>query len=41
MKIPFLDLKAQYATIKDEVRKEMDDVLGEYGICAGEKSGRV
>jgi dTDP-4-amino-4,6-dideoxygalactose transaminase len=37
MKIPFLDLKAQYATIKDEVRKEMDDVLENTAYVLGKK----
>lgn len=37
MKVQFLDLKAQYATIKDEVRKEMDEVLDNTAYVLGKK----
>jgi len=37
MKVPFLDLKAQYNTIKDEVKKEIDDVLDNTAYILGKK----
>ena len=37
MKVPFLDLKGQYASIKEEVRKEMDDVLDNTAYVLGKK----
>ncbi len=35
MKIPFLDLPAQYQTIKDEVKKEIDKVCESQMLCLG------
>lgn len=35
MKVPLLDLKAQYATIKDEVREALDGVLESQGFILG------
>ena len=37
MKVPFLDLKAQYEEIRNEVRKEMDDVLENTAYVLGKK----
>src|SRR5947207_4506360 len=35
MKVPLLDLKAQYATIRDEVRKAIDDVCEQQHFILG------
>ena len=37
MNVPFLDLKAQYRQIKDEVQKEIDDVLEHTAYISGAK----
>jgi dTDP-4-amino-4,6-dideoxygalactose transaminase len=37
MKVPLLDLKAQYATIRDEVKKAVDDVLESQMFILGPK----
>ena len=37
MKVPFLDLKAQYRTIKDEVLAEINDVLDNTAYVLGKK----
>ncbi len=35
MKVPFLDLKAQYQTIKDDVRRAMDQVMEQTAFAGG------
>jgi len=37
MKIPLVDLKAQYNTIKDEIKKELEDVLENTSFILGDK----
>lgn len=37
MKVPFLDLKAQYNSIKDEVKKEIDEILDNTAYILGKK----
>ncbi|HSV44080.1 MAG TPA: aminotransferase class I/II-fold pyridoxal phosphate-dependent enzyme, partial [Candidatus Bathyarchaeia archaeon] len=37
MKVPFVDLKPQFATVKDEVRKAMDDVLEKGNFILGDQ----
>jgi dTDP-4-amino-4,6-dideoxygalactose transaminase len=37
MKIPFIDLKTQYLTIKDEVKKEFNDIFDTTSFILGEK----
>ena len=37
MRIPLLDLKAQYAAIKDEVKKAIDEVLESQVFILGPK----
>ena len=37
MKVPLLDLRAQYAVIKEEVKKAVDEVLEEQQFILGEK----
>lgn len=37
MKVPFVDLRIQYSKIKEEVRKEIDDVLDNTAYICGKK----
>ncbi len=41
MKVPLLDLKAQYETIRDEVRASMDEVLDAQNFILGDQVGRL
>ena len=34
--VPFIDLKAQYATLKDDVRKAVDEVMESQQFVLGE-----
>lgn len=40
MKVPLLDLKAQYATLRDEARRAMDEVCEEQGFILGPRTER-
>ena len=35
MKVPFVDLKAQYLTIKEEIDRAIADVIGETAFIGG------
>lgn len=37
MKTPFIDLRAQYSSIKEEIKKELDDVLENTAFILGKK----
>ena len=37
MKVPFLDLKSQYLSLKDEIRQELDEVLNNTAYICGKK----